>query len=128
MNREHLLPAHYEAKHEGKRKRGGQQGNQNARKHGFYSSALNLAEICEFWNIINLENIDPEIAVLRLKLRSVLRHDPDNRRLLVEAPRLLTKWYSAKYRLDKTESAYLKKVITGLLENYQPDRTADANE
>ncbi|MEE8413943.1 MAG: hypothetical protein V3R96_05270 [Dehalococcoidales bacterium] len=127
MNQKHLLPAHYEVKHKGKRKPGGQKGNQNARKHGFYSSVLTLAEICEFWNIINLETVDPEIAVLRLKLRSVLRHDPGCRRLLREASKLLEKWYSAKYRLDEPDRTCLKGVITGILDNYQPDRTADAN-
>jgi hypothetical protein len=101
-----------------KRKRGGQKGNQNARKHGFYSNTLSLAEICRFWNIINLESVDPEIAVLRIKLQSSLHHDPGNRRVLTEASRLLVKWYSTKHRLDRTARNYLKTVIANYFEHY----------
>jgi uncharacterized protein YjcR len=49
MNREQIPSA----SHKVKRKRGAQKGNQNARKHGFYSAALNPTEICQFWNIVN---------------------------------------------------------------------------
>ena len=100
-----------------KRKRGGQWGNQNARKHGFYSSALSSTEICEFWNITNLEGIEPEIAVLRIKLRSVLQHNPDNKRVLGEASKLLSKWFCTKYRLEGKDTNYLKMVINRILEN-----------
>ena len=106
-------------RHQLKRKRGGQKGNQNARKHGFYSGTLSLTEICEFWNITTLERVDPEIALLRLKLKSLLRHDPDNRRVLREASRLLAKWLRTKYRLDRTDTNYLKMVIESILERYQ---------
>ena len=100
-----------------KRKRGGQQGNQNARKHGFYSSTLSPTEICEFWNIVNLEGIEPEIAVLRIKLRSLLQHDPGNRHALGEASKLLTKWFRTKYQLEHTDTRRLKAFIISLLQN-----------
>jgi len=109
-----------------KRNRGGQQGNQNARKHGFYSGALTPSELCEFWNITNLNSLDPPIAVLRVKLQSFLRHDPGNRRVLKEATRLLTKWYSAKCNLDEEDTCYLKNFIWSIFKNHldsfcQPD-------
>jgi len=50
-----------------KNKRGGQQGNQNAREHGFFSSTRSPDEICRLQDIIAQESIDPEIAVLRVK-------------------------------------------------------------
>jgi len=56
-----------------KRKPGGQPGNQNARKHGFYSSKLNPDESCRFWNIVNLKGVEPEVVAFRLKLHSVLK-------------------------------------------------------
>ena len=40
-----------------KRKRGGQKGNRNARKHGFYSGTLSPAETRDLWNITNLEGV-----------------------------------------------------------------------
>jgi len=99
-----------------RRKRGGQKGNRNARKHGFYSATLGPAETCQLWNITNLEGVDPEIAFIRVKLQSSLQHDPGNRRVIREASRLLVKWYSANYRLDPTDRNYLKTVVENLLE------------
>ena len=99
-----------------KRKRGGQKGNRNARKHGFYSGTLSPAETSQLWNITNLEGVDPEIALIRVKLQSSLQHDPGNRRVIREASRLLVKWYSANYRLDPTDRNYLKTVVENLLE------------
>jgi hypothetical protein len=99
-----------------KRKRGGQKGNRNARKHGFYSATLSPAETSQLWNITNLEGVDPEIALIRVKLQSSLQCDPGNRRLIREASRLLAKWYSANYQLDPTDRNYLKTVVESLLE------------
>ena len=99
-----------------KRKRGGQKGNRNARKHGFYSGTLSPAETSQLWNITNLEGVDPEIAFVRVKLQSSLQYDPGNRRVIREASRLLVKWYSANYRLDPTDRSYLKTVVENLLE------------
>ena len=99
-----------------KRKRGGQKGNRNARKHGFYSGTLSPAETSQLWNITNLEGVDPEIAFIRVKLQSSLQHDPGNRRVIRKASRLLVTWYSANYRLDRTDGNYLKTVVENLLQ------------
>ena len=99
-----------------KRKRGGQKGNRNARKHGFYSGTLSPAETSQLWNITNLEGVDPEVAFVRVKLQSSLQYDPGNRRVIREASRLLVKWYSANYWLDPTDRNYLTTVVENLLE------------
>ena len=99
-----------------KRKRGGQKGNRNARKHGFYSGTLSPAETRQIWNITNLEGVDPEMALIRVKLQSSLEHHPGNRRVIREASRLIVKWYSAYYGLDATTGSYLKTVVQNLLE------------
>ena len=98
-----------------KRKRGGQKGNRNARKHGFYSATLSPAETSQLRNITNLEGVDPEIALIRVKLQSSLQHDPGNRRVIREASRRIAKWYSATYRLDPADRAYLRTVVENLL-------------
>jgi hypothetical protein len=121
MKNESLLPGNRKIK----RKRGGQQGNQNARKHGFYSSTLSHTEICEFWKIVNLEGIEPEIAVLRIKLRSLLQHDPGNRRALGEASKSLSKWFRTKYQLDYTDTRRLKSVITSALNSQRVPSSCD---
>ena len=99
-----------------RRKRGGQKGNQNARKHGFYSPALSLEEICEFYNLIRLHGVTPEIAVLRIRLQSLLQHGPANHRLLGEASRLLSQLLGYRYRLGPQDTRQLKTIIEGILE------------
>jgi len=42
----------------------------------FYSSTLSPDEICRFWNIVNQESVDPEMAVLRIKLQSLIQLRP----------------------------------------------------
>lgn len=99
-----------------RRKRGAQRGNQNARRHGFYSNSLNIAETCRFWNLINLSSLEPAIALLIVKSHSLVHAAPDNRRALKEAVKLLAKWYSARHRLGNKDSRHLKKFVSGLIE------------
>jgi len=100
-----------------KRKKGAPRGNQNARKHGLYSSSLSLPQICEFWNILNLGGVEPELVALRIKLGSALRHAPGNRRILMEASKLLAKWYRSKYRLDRKSNSEFKKFVRIILQD-----------
>ena len=99
-----------------KRKRGGQEGNRNACKHGFYSGTLSPAETCELWTITNQEGVDPELALIRVKLQSSLERDPGNRRVIREASRQVVRWYSENYGLDATTRSYLKTIVADLLE------------
>ena len=98
-----------------KRRRGGQPGNQNARKHGFYSRTLAPAQASELFHITNVESIDTEEAVFRLKLRSVLQYDPGNRRVLGEALKVLIKWLCARYEPGTADKQYLKKLARSIL-------------
>ena len=111
-----------------KRKRGGQKGNRNARKHGFYSAALSPAETRELWTITNQEGVDPEIALIRVRLQSSLQHDPGNRRVIEEASRLLVKWYAADYGLDPTDRSYLKAVVDDILETAAVPQAANLQD
>ncbi len=106
----------HQTKREPKRKRGGQKGNQNARKHGFYAANLSVSEICRFWNIINRGGIEPEIVALRIKLESALHSRAANHRVLREASRLLSKWYRSKYRFDGADNTEFKKAVLSILE------------
>ena len=62
-----------------KRKRGAPKGNQNARKHGFYSKVLDEAERLDFELATGVEGIDEEIALIRVKIKSLLERDPENK-------------------------------------------------
>ena len=58
------------------RKRGAPKGNQNARKHGFYAKVLDEADQLDFELASGVEGIDDEIALLRVKIKSILENDP----------------------------------------------------
>ncbi len=54
---------------EHRRHRGGQPGNHNAIKHGFYSRELNKEEMQDFNIAAGMEGIEEEIALLRYKIK-----------------------------------------------------------
>ena len=58
-------------------KRGALKGNQYARKHGFYSRVLDESEQLDLALAPDVEGIDDEIALLRVKIKSVLENDPE---------------------------------------------------
>ncbi len=99
-----------------KRHRGGQPGNRNALKHGFYTDRLAPAQVREFCNIINTEGLDPELAAIRVKLRSCLARDPGNGRVIRKAAKLVAGWYSSKHALDKQDGLALEKFCRVFLE------------
>ena len=96
------------------RKRGGQKGNQNARKHGFYSRSLPCRTL-RFLNLVNLNGIDREIAVIDIKLKSLLAQNPVNRRVILEGAKLLAGLLIAKYHLKGIAKTFLRKFIRQLL-------------
>ena len=73
--------------YEGKRRT--PKGNQNVRKHGFYSKVLDEAEKLDFERATGIEGIKDEIALLRVKIKSLLAHDPENIKLVMQATNTL---------------------------------------
>ena len=95
--------------------RGGQPGNQNARKHGFYATSLTPEEIKKFCNAINNDDKDPALSALRLKVESALSNSPGNYRILREGSSLLAKYCTSKYHYDEQENTVLKRVFRNIL-------------
>ena len=52
-------------------------GNQNARKHGFYSRVLDEAQKLQLDQARKVEGIDEEIAIMRVKLLTLLEKYPE---------------------------------------------------
>jgi len=100
---------------EEKRKRGAPKGNQNARKHGFYSKVLDEAERLDLELASGVEGIDDEIALLRVKIKSILEHDPENIRLIMEATNTLAKLIKTRYNITKEQKKGLKEAISNVL-------------
>ena len=98
-----------------KRKIGGQPGNQNARKHGFYSKVLDEAEQLDLERATGVEGIDDEIALLRVKIKSLLEHDPENIKLIMQATSALAGLVKTSYKMTKEQRKGLKEAIGNVL-------------
>ena len=100
-----------------KRKKGAQPHNQNARKHGFYSNVLDEAEQLDLELATGVEGIDDEIALLRVKIKSILDHDPENIRLIMEATNTLARLVKTRYNITKEQKKGLKEAIGNVLKD-----------
>ena len=98
-----------------KGKRGAPHGNQNARKHGFYSKVLDEAGQLDFELATGVEGIDEEIALLRVKIKSILEHDPENIKLIMQATNTLARLVRTRYNLSKEDRKGLKEAIANVL-------------
>ena len=98
-------------------KRGAPLGNQNARKHGFYSKVLDEAERLDLELAQGVEGIDDEIALLRVKIKSILESDPENIKLIMEATNTLARLVRTRYNITKEQKKGLKEAIGNVLKD-----------
>jgi hypothetical protein len=102
-----------------KRKKGGQKGNQNALKHGFYAKVFNEAEKFEFINASDMEGIDEEIALLRLEIKKAISGgDERNLLLLVKASAALEKLVRTHYKIATEHHDGLKEAIGKVVKDF----------
>ena len=97
------------------RKRGAPKGNQNARKHGFYSRVLDEAEQLDFGLAIGVEGIDGEVALLRVKIKSILKNEPENIKLIMQATDALSRLVRTRFNISKEDKKGLKEAIGNVL-------------
>lgn len=98
-----------------RRKRGGQPGNKNAMKHGFYRKVLDEAEQIDLEVASDLNGIDDEIALLRVKIKEILERDPENIKLIMEATSTLARLVRTRYNITHEQSKGLKEAIGNVL-------------
>ena len=96
-------------------KRGAPKGNQNARKHGFYSRALSEAENVDLEEASLVEGIDQEIALLRVRLRELAQNEPDKLELHLEAANTIARLIRTRYQISKEQKKSLKEAIQKVL-------------
>ena len=99
------------------RRRGAPKGNQKARKHGFYSKVLDEAEQLDLELATGVEGIDDEIALLRVKIKSILAHEPDNVKLIMQVTDTLARLVRVKYNINKKDKKGLKEAIGNVLKD-----------
>jgi hypothetical protein len=99
----------------GRRRRGAPKANQNARTHGFYAKVLDEAEQLDFELAAGVEGFDDEIALLRVKIKSLLANDPENLKLLMDATNTLVRLVKTKYKISREQKQGLKEAIENVL-------------
>jgi uncharacterized protein YjcR len=96
-------------------KKGAPKGNQNAKKHGFYSKALDKAEELQLEEARGIDGLDEEIAVLRIKLRSIIQSEPQNIELALAAANTIARLVRTRYNISKEQKRSLKDAIAKVL-------------
>jgi hypothetical protein len=100
-----------------RRKRGAPAGNQYARKHGFYSAVMDEDEQQDFYEAVTVHGLDAEIALLRTKIKSVMRHDPDNLNLIIQAVTTLARLVATRHHTTREDRQTLKDAITNVFKD-----------
>ena len=86
----------------------------------FYDSAVPEGDRVALAVAREVEGLDQEIAVLRLRLRRALEDHPENMTLMMKGVELLVKALAASYRLSKDGRAELSASIEAMLSEYDP--------
>ncbi|MBI2170687.1 MAG: hypothetical protein HYU30_01475 [Chloroflexi bacterium] len=73
------------------RQRGGQPGNQNARTHGFYALCLTPTEQDALESAAGIKGLTHEIALMRVKIFSLIAEPSTSSEILIKAVRALTR-------------------------------------
>ena len=100
---------------ETKPKAGAPKGNKNAKKHGFYSRALDEAEKLQLEEARGIDGLDEEIAVLRIKLQQLMLNHPDNIELALEAANTIARLVRTRYNITKDQKRSLKEAIAKVI-------------
>ena len=87
----------------------------SGRGRGFYSRALDEAERVELEEASQVEGLDEEIALLRVKLRELVENQPDRIDLHFEAANTIAKLVKTRYQISKEQKKSLKDAIAKVL-------------
>jgi len=81
----------------------------------FYGRALDEAEKLELEEASQVEGIDEEIALLRLKLRQLLQEQPERIDLHIEAANIIARLVKTRYQITKEQKKSLREAIQKVL-------------
>jgi hypothetical protein len=98
-------------------KPGAPSGNQNARKHGFYSSVLDENQQRDLEDAVTVAGLDDEIALLRVKIKTLVQDDPDNVKLIVRAVDSMARLIKIKYNIGQNDKVGLTEAIGNVLKD-----------
>ena len=84
-------------------------------KRGFYSRALDEAEKIEFEEARDIEGLDEEIAMLRIKLRELIENEPGRFDLYLRVTNTIARLVGIRYDISKEQRKSLREAITKVL-------------
>jgi len=90
-------------------------GEEKVSRSNFYAMVLDEAERIDFELAAGVNGIDDEIALLRVKIKTLVGDDPKNMKLLVEATNALERLVRTRYRITKEHRKGLKEAIGNVL-------------
>ncbi len=73
------------------------------RIHGFYAKVLTEEEQALYDEAVKIQGMDTEIALMRVKILSIIARDPDNIKLLTHATNALARLVMTKYNISKND-------------------------
>jgi len=89
------------------------------RQKEFYLKALDEAEKLDFQTAGSIEGLDDEIAILRLKIREMVKDkDKESLRLTMAATNMLSRMVRTRYNMTKNQKKGLKEAIGTILKDY----------
>jgi len=83
----------------------------------FYEEVLTRTERHDFRVALDVEGVDQEIAMLRLRLRAAMKEHPEDLQLMLRGVVMLVQALAAKYRLPKADQEALTAAVTSELES-----------
>ena len=92
-------------------------GSQKASRQCFYSRVLDEAEKLDFELAAGVNGIDDEIALLRVKIKSILGDDPNNISDIVKVTNTLERLVRTRYKITKEQRKGLKEAIGNVLKD-----------
>ena len=78
---------------------------------GFYGEAMKEAERLALPQAMQVDGVDQEIALLRLRLRSAIVADPEDLTVMFKGIELLAKVVATRYRLGKTGREEIQEAL-----------------
>lgn len=83
---------------------------------GFYSPALTEAERLEMEDACQVEGIDDEIALLRMRLRELACQSPERIDLQMDLSNVIARLVKTRYQISNEQKRSLKAAVTKVLE------------
>ncbi|MBF6606809.1 MAG: hypothetical protein IVW53_14670 [Chloroflexi bacterium] len=105
-----------------KRQRGAQPGNSNARRHGYYSSALSPAMRNAYRRAKDLDDtgLRLEIRLARARIHELLAIEPENTDILEKMLGTMTRMIAVNFKLTHNEEREFGTAMQELLAELMP--------